>query len=79
MRVSIHPSKQIYGQQPLTVLVVGASGDLARAKTYPALFQLFCAKNALSSSSNSSNRNLRIAGFARTPLSEQQFRDERIR
>ena len=28
--------------EPLSVVVVGASGDLARKKTYPALFKLFC-------------------------------------
>nr|8FUY_A Chain A, Glucose-6-phosphate 1-dehydrogenase [Crithidia fasciculata]8FUY_B Chain B, Glucose-6-phosphate 1-dehydrogenase [Crithidia fasciculata] len=29
-------------RRPLTVVVLGASGDLAKKKTFPALFQLYC-------------------------------------
>ena len=31
-----------YQQNFLSVIVVGASGDLAKKKTYPSLFQLYC-------------------------------------
>ena len=41
------PEPQANGESALDVdscafVVVGASGDLARKKTYPALFKLFC-------------------------------------
>lgn len=40
------------------VVVFGASGDLAKKKTYPALFQLYCAGLL--------PRNVQIIGFARS-------------
>jgi glucose-6-phosphate 1-dehydrogenase len=46
--------------------VIGASGDLAKKKTYPALFELWKA-NLLPSATT-------IRGFARTPNSHQQLR-----
>jgi len=69
-------------QMPMivVVLVVGASGDLAQTKTYPALFQLWQLQQQ-SSNNNNNNNNLvlvRIMGFARTVLSDQQLR-ERLR
>lgn len=58
-------------QQPLLVLVVGASGDLAQKKTYPALYNLwqggFLPKTTV------------IWGFARTAMSTPLFREKQIR
>jgi len=49
----------------LSIVVVGASGDLARKKTYPALFSLFChgllPPNAI------------IAGYARSKIEHPAF------
>ena len=50
-----------------TVVVMGATGDLTRRKLLPALFQLHC-KGRLP-------ENLRIVGFARTPHSDDEFRE----
>ena len=50
-----------------TVVVVGATGDLARRKLLPALFNLAC-KGRLPS-------NLRVLGFARSQYTDDQFRD----
>ena len=44
--------------RPLTVVVLGASGDLARKKTFPALFTLYC-EGLLPS-------NAQIVGYARS-------------
>jgi len=49
----------------LTIVVMGASGDLARKKTYPALFSVFC--NGLFPP------NTQIAGFARSAFTEEKF------
>lgn len=46
--------------RPLTIVVLGASGDLAKKKTFPALFQLFC--NGLLPAS------VRIVGYARSDV-----------
>lgn len=48
------------------IVVFGASGDLARKKTFPALFGLFREGYLLPST--------RIIGYARTPLTDEQFR-----
>lgn len=50
----------------LLVVVVGASGDLAKKKTYPALYELFLAK-LLSPSAI-------ICGYARTAIADEAFR-----
>lgn len=52
--------------QPVTVVVVGASGDLARRKIFPALFALH-ARGFLP-------RDCRFVGYARTPLDDAAFR-----
>ncbi|KAG2501354.1 hypothetical protein HYH03_001144 [Edaphochlamys debaryana] len=51
----------------LSVVVFGASGDLAKKKTYPALYELF-KKGFLP-------RRLQIVGYARTKLTTQELRD----
>lgn len=51
----------------LSIIVVGASGDLAVRKIFPALFSLFCRKLLPES--------FACYGFARTPLSDEAFRN----
>ena len=50
-----------------TIVIFGATGDLARRKLVPALFQL-CCKGRLP-------EGLRIVGFSRSNYSDDQFRD----
>ena len=60
------------------ILVVGASGDVAKKKIYPALFELY-KRYFVSSSSLSSQKSgctVRIHGFARTKQSTDQFRNQ---
>lgn len=52
--------------RPLTIIVLGASGDLARKKIFPALFSLY-SQAFLAADVN-------VVGYARTPLSEDDFR-----
>lgn len=51
----------------LSIIVVGASGDLAVKKIFPALFALFCRKLLPASFS--------CYGYARTPMTDEQFRE----
>ncbi|KAJ2669629.1 Glucose-6-phosphate 1-dehydrogenase [Coemansia sp. RSA 1085] len=50
---------------PTTIVVFGASGDLAKKKTFPALFHLF-QRGLLP-------KRLRIIGYARTNMSPEEF------
>jgi len=50
----------------LDVIIFGASGDLAGKKIFPAFFSLFC-RSLLPS-------NIRFLGYARTPLTHDEFR-----
>lgn len=50
----------------LSIVVVGASGDLARRKIFPALFALYC--------QNYLPENFTIVGFARSSFSSAEFR-----
>eukprot|EP01068_Selenidium_serpulae_P020065 Selendium_serpulae@DN7873_c0_g1_i1.p1 len=52
----------------LQVVVIGASGDLAMKKTYPALLELF--------DDNLLPDELVIWGFARTQMTDDQLRDK---
>ena len=54
----------------LSIVVVGASGDLARKKIIPAFFALYC--------QGFLPPDFHLFGFARTPFTHEQFRD-RIR
>lgn len=56
-----------YRADTLTVFVIGASGDLAKKKTYPSLFALF-AYHYLP-------HDFLIVGYARSAKSDQHFRD----
>jgi len=51
-----------------SIVVFGASGDLAKKKTYPALFALY-SKSFLPT-------HIQIIGYARSPLTDQQLRDK---
>ncbi len=53
--------------EPTTVVIFGGTGDLARRKLLPALFQLVC-KGRLPD-------RFRIVGFARQEYSDDQFRE----
>ncbi|MEE9198952.1 MAG: glucose-6-phosphate dehydrogenase [Dehalococcoidia bacterium] len=50
-----------------SIIIFGATGDLARRKLVPALFNLRCKQRL--------PEGLRIVGLGRTPLSEDQFRE----
>ncbi|CAB9524758.1 Glucose-6-phosphate 1-dehydrogenase [Seminavis robusta] len=54
-------------QKPLVVVVIGASGDLARKKTYPSLFELY--QHGLLP------KETMIWGYARTAKTHLEFRD----
>src|SRR5467141_3008062 len=54
------------GVEPCTVVLFGASGDLAKRKVIPAMYDL-AIHNAL-------GPRYAIVGFARTPMSEDAFR-----
>jgi glucose-6-phosphate 1-dehydrogenase len=51
----------------LSIIVVGASGDLARKKIFPALFALYC--------QGFLPKDVNILGFARSPMSDESFRE----
>ncbi len=51
----------------LSIVVIGASGDLARKKIFPALFALYCQKLLPS--------RFNIYGFARTAMTREEFRN----
>ena len=51
----------------LSIVVIGASGDLAVKKIFPALFALYCRKLL--------PETFTCHGFARSPLSDEQFRN----
>ncbi len=53
-------------QTGLTIVVLGASGDLARKKVIPALFALYC-QDLLPEA-------FHIVGFARRPMTDEAFR-----
>src|SRR5258708_1206001 len=61
-------SSSIYGTtaEPCSVILFGASGDLAKRKVIPAMFDL--AQN------NSLGERYSIVGFARTPMTDDSFR-----
>lgn len=55
------------GQKALTIVVLGASGDLAKKKTFPALFALF--------SHGLLPPHVNIVGYARTPMEAKDLRE----
>src|SRR5260370_2735010 len=61
-------SSSVYGRvvEPCTVVLFGASGDLAERKVIPAMYDLAI--------HNGLGTRYAIVGFARTPMSEDAFR-----
>ena len=57
----------------LTIVVIGASGDLAKKKTYPSLFHLYCDRWIPHTSTT-----LQIYGYARSVMSDVDLR-QRLR
>lgn len=62
------PSSQngLDANKPLSLVILGASGDLAQKKIIPALFALY--------SQQYLPKDVNIFGFARTPLNDDEFR-----
>lgn len=60
-------SKENFPNMQLTIVVLGASGNLAKVKTYPALLALYF--------HNLLPKNVIIAGYSRTELERQKFLD----
>ena len=58
---------KLYFTKQLTVVVVGASGDLAKKKTYPSLLELYDLDYLPPSTS--------IIGYARSPYTNEAFRE----
>jgi glucose-6-phosphate 1-dehydrogenase len=56
-----------WDQSALSIVVVGASGDLAKKKIFPALFALYYEKML--------PQNFRIYGYARSKMCDDAFRD----
>src|SRR5215469_15123230 len=61
-------SGSVYGTtaEPCTVVLFGASGDLAKRKVIPAMYDL--------AQHNSLGERYAIVGFARTPMADEAFR-----
>ena len=57
--------QQLYMVQKLSITVIGASGDLARKKTFPTLFELY--------SNNMIPRHAIISGYARSKMANEEF------
>src|SRR2546423_6269170 len=57
----------IRAKDPFTLVIFGASGDLARRKLIPALFHL--------QESGYLPENFAVIGFSRTPMSDEAYRD----
>jgi len=55
-----------YRSEALSIVVVGASGDLARKKTYPSLFDLYLTSFLPA--------HAKIVGYARSKMSDEEFR-----
>lgn len=60
-------SNEDWHYSPLTVVVIGASGDLAKKKTYPSLLSLY-AGGLLP-------KEVQVRGYARSAKTNEQFRD----
>src|SRR6516165_11693974 len=54
------------GTEPCAVILFGASGDLAKRKVIPAMYDL--------AQHNSPGERYAIVGFARTPMTDESFR-----
>jgi hypothetical protein len=66
---SVTDTSLSYQSQYLSIIVVGASGDLAKKKTYPSLFQLFTQGFLVS-------KNFSICGYARSSFTNESFKEK---
>ncbi len=68
MSEELNRSSSLYGDvaDPCTVILFGASGDLAKRKVLPAMYDL--------AQYNSLGERYAIVGFARTPMTNESFR-----
>lgn len=57
-----------YRHMPCNIIIIGASGDLAQRKLLPALFSLYCNEML--------PEDFNIFGFARTELTDDEFRQK---
>lgn len=64
---SVHKRSAQSRDAPLTIIVLGASGDLARKKTFPAIFSLFY--------HGLLPENFCLYGFARKDMTNDEFRE----
>lgn len=55
-------------EAPLTIALVGGSGDLARKKIAPAIFSLYCQGYL--------PERFQVIGFSRTPYSDEEYREK---
>ncbi|KAL9184693.1 hypothetical protein ACHAXT_012663 [Thalassiosira profunda] len=63
-----HVSHEAWTREGLAIIIVGASGDLAKKKTYPSLLSLF--------HGGLLPPNLCIYGYARSQMTDEQLRDK---
>lgn len=64
------PNSSLIGidrSRPLSIVVVGASGDLSMRKIFPALFALYC--------QNYLPHEFHLVGFARSSMTSEEFRN----
>lgn len=54
--------------EPCTIVIFGASGDLAKRKLIPALYNLAC--------ENGAHSDFQVLGVGRTPLADEEFRHQ---
>lgn len=64
---SVHERTERIRDEPLIIVVLGASGDLAKKKTFPAIFSLFY--------HDLLPVDFRLYGFARKEMSNDEFRE----
>ncbi|GJD08878.1 Glucose-6-phosphate 1-dehydrogenase 1, chloroplastic [Galdieria sulphuraria] len=64
---SVKKRKQRAKEEPLCIVVIGASGDLAKKKTFPALFSLYY--------HDLLPKDFLIVGYARRQMTQEEFRN----
>lgn len=62
-----HFSEQLIAEPTLSIIVVGASGDLARTKIFPALFALYYEDRL--------PQDFQIFGYSRTAMTDEELRN----
>ena len=62
------PAPQIRAEDPMTIVIFGASGDLAKRKLIPALYQLH--------EGGYLPDRYAVIGFSRTPMTDEEYREQ---